>query len=232
MLINILFAYGAIVSALFICAMIFAPVMPFMLSRLLPDRVPLFILQAGGRIKPVLAKIFSGTLVTNKHGTYRETPNSGYIFRRQMIFFANDNYGSTMPFDYAAVVQTLRERGHEINTFEDLKKLWDDPVKKEEIIGLHYGRTLKVKDLQYMWPANDNPFINEAKEATEVAIERKKGGKDYIKYIAIIGGVVIIAYIAYALFKNFGKAPDMPPVSVICKYPEYVINQAAANLTM
>jgi len=232
MLINIMFGFSALVSTLFICSVMFAPVLPFIMSRLLPDRVPLFILQAGGRIKLVTAKIVSGTLVTKKHGTYRETPNSGYIHRRQMIFFAADNYGATMPFDYAMVIQILRDRGYELNTFEDLEKLWKDEKKREEIVGLHFGRTLRIKDMQYLYPANDNPYINEAKEATEIAIERAKRGQDYMKWILIIGGITIVAYIAYALFKGYSTPPEMPPVSVICKYPEYVINQMASNFTM
>lgn len=232
MVINILFGYGALMSALFLISAIFAPVMPFIMARILPDRVPLFVWGAGGRIKIVTAKLFGGTLVTKKHGTYRETPNSGYVFRRQICYFAPDNYGSTMPFDYPLVVQTLRERGHILNTFADLEALWKNSETREEIIGLGYGRTLQVKDMQYLFPANDNPFINEAKEATSIAIERTKSGTNYMQWILIIGGIAIVAYIAYALFKNFSTPPMMPPVEVICKYPEYVINQMAQNLTI
>jgi hypothetical protein len=233
MLIKILFVYSSLTSAILVALFVLTPAIQFLLARL-PDRVPLIIIKSGGRLKIVVAKLVGGVLTTKKHGTYRETPGSGYIFKRLMTFFAYDNYGSTMPFDYVHVIQTLRDRGYEINTFEDLQKLWNDPKTKEEVIGLGYSRTLKVKDMQYLWPANDNPFINEAKEAIDVTIERKKAGKDIGKILAYAFLAVIIAYIGWQLFKNYGAGA--PPAQVICQFPEQIINgmsnQVMGNVTI
>ncbi len=230
MLINILYGYATIVTALLAVSWTFAPVFPFLFARVLPDRAPLFILKAGGRIKVVLGKLFSGTIKTRKDGTYRETPGSGYIFKRVMMFFAPDNYGATMPFDYPMVIQALRERGYEINTYEDLEKLWKDPKTKEEIIGFGYGRTLKIKDMQYLWPANDNPFISEAKEAAELTIERTKQGKNYMMIAGYAFLIVIVAYIAWRLFQTYTGSG--PPVNVVCQFPDQIVNAVKANITM
>lgn len=221
-LVRILFFYGAIVSALLVMVIAFTPAIAFLIARIMPNKVPLFLIQAGGRIKLVMGTMFGGVFTTKKHGTYREAPGSAYIFKRIATFFAYDNYGSTMPFSYPYALQLLKENGYEIHTYEDLEKLWNDPNERNKIIGFVGGNTISLKDLQYMWPANDNPFINEAKEAIDLAIERKKQGKDLAKIVGYGFLILIVAYVAWSLFKGYG-APAAP-VNVLCKFPEQIVN--------
>lgn len=226
LVIKLLGLYAGLSSAVAIMCFALTPSFVYLLARVLPERVPLHLIIGENRMKIVLAKIVAGVLKTKHNGEYRITAGSGYQVKKVISYFAYDNYGATMPFNYAHAVEIMRENGHKIETFEDLQKLWENPKTKEEIIGRVKGQTLTVKDLQYMWPANDNPFVNEAKSACDIAVERLKGGKDYFKYIIIIGGVVIIAFVAYSLFKGHFN-PE--PISVLCKFPEQIVNGAQAT---
>lgn len=238
LLIKIVFTYACVITGLLSLVFIFVPVFPFIAARISKNHVPLFLIS-GSRIKIVLGKYFAGTLKTSKDGVFRETPGSGYLLKKIMCYFGWSNYGATLPADYPSVIQALKEKGYAINTYEDLKKIWDHKPEeagnlikfgdkeisfaslKKEVIEYAPGKTLILGDLQYKFPCNDNPFINEAKEAAELTIERMQKGKNYLLWLIILGGIVIIAYIAYSLFKNFSAGPA---IDVICQCPSFLGN--------
>lgn len=244
LLIKIVFTYASIITGALVLVCIFTPAIPFLIARLMAKSYALLFLIYGNRMNIVLGKFFAGTLKTKKDGVFRETPGSGYLLKRVMCYFGWSNYGATLPVEYPAILQALKEKGFAVNTYEDLKKIWDykpdDADKlikfgnkqiktselKKELLEFAPGKTVVIGDLQYKFPYNDNPFINEAKTACEVAIERMQHGRDYFKWIIIIGGIVIVAYIAYALFKNFSAGPA---VDVVCKCPAYA--SYLANVT-
>jgi hypothetical protein len=238
LLIKIIFTYASVVTGILTMIFIFTPVIPFLAARISKSYAPLFLIS-GNRMKVVLGKYFAGTLKTSKDGVFRETPGSGYLFKKVMVYFGWFSYGATLPVEYPAIVQALKEKNYPVNTYEDIKRIWsyaadqahnlvqfgNKKVKQKDLakVNLEYapGKTIVLGDLQYKFPTNDNPFINEAKEACEITIERMQKGKDYFKWIIIIGGIVIIAYVAYALFKNFNAGPA---VDVVCKCPSYLGN--------
>lgn len=202
------------------------PALPFIIARISTGHVPLGIIGVANRLRFVTAKLNIGMLLTKKDGLYQETAGSNYNLKRIPTFFAFENHGSTLPLDYPAMVQELRARGFVINNFDDFKKFYDGP-NKEAIFEYAPSKTVRVGDLQHLFPANDNPSVIEAQLVNQKTQEKLKQGKDYFKWIIIIGGIAIVAYIAYSLFNNM-SSPE--PINVICKLPD-IVGSGVSNVS-
>jgi hypothetical protein len=158
------------------------------------------------------------------------------------IYRVFSEFGSSIPSDYAPIIQTLRENGFKINTFADYKNLIDlcanekycsdylaslKGEKKEaaEImikkakelkISLMPYKTYKMHDLAFMFPNNISPVYVDAKVTAAVnrEIKKQKFANQMIIYVGIF---LFIGCIAAAVAYKMIKTPD-PIIIDTCKY--------------
>lgn len=225
----------SIEAAIIMIVFAWTPAGVFLRCRLGNSTFPLGIIGRSNRLTFVAAKHYAGTFHTKKNGIYQETPGSFYTIKKVPTFFAYEDYAATMPLKYPKIVQLLRKLWPgKINNFGDLKEQMEKPENAEKAIELNEKKpeTILIGDLQHMFPANDNPYTREAEKDAEITIQNKSKKADLVKWLLIVGGIVIIAYIAWKLFQNGNTAP----IEVVCKNPQTIINAAdvatGSNLTL
>lgn len=161
------------------------------------------------------------------------------------IFTAFSEFAFTIPKEYAAIVQELREAGFVVNNYRDLKHLVNlshdktyqseflegikDGEKYEEVkkiisklekqkLNLPLYKTIQMHELNSMFPNNISPVNVRSKVVNAVTREKKKNDakENLIKWL--IGGAVatLIISIAAALMLKFVKSGDCPDVKAVC----------------
>lgn len=196
------------------------PALKFLLARFLKDKVLMAIVSKGNRLTFTLGRAFAGIFHTKQHGLFDETEKSMYLVSRTPLFFAYANYSHTVPFDYPAIIQELRSKGAEINNYDDVVKLWNSE-HADKAISYSPSHTIKIGDLQHMFPFIDDPHLREKEKAAEVMLSQSMAGKDWKNWLIylLIAGVVV--FIIWKLFMSGNNQP----VNVTCQLPN-IINGA------
>jgi len=177
---------------------------------------------------------------------------------RAPVFDVFAEMGTSIPKEYAAIIQELREKGLKINKFSDYKHLVDlvadekyasqflekikDEKKKEEIrkgievakkmeIKVMPFKTYKVHELAYMFPNNISPVYMDAKVTNAVnrVLKKEKTKKEFLIYAAV--AVLILVIAAYMLLKLF-KSPEPQVIVKTIETGVRVSQSATGNLTL
>jgi len=175
------------------------------------------------------------------------------------VFDVFAEFGTSIPREYAANVQELREAGFKINDFRDYKHLVDlasnkryadeyvksmkTEKKKQEAeelvqqiqnhqIEVKPYKTYKVHELAFMFPFNISPVYVDAKVTNAVnrMLKKEKLKKEFMIYAAM---AVLIIVVAIVIFLKVIKTPEP---QVIIKTVETGVMAAGAvstgNLTI
>lgn len=167
-------------------------------------------------------------------------------------------YGASIPKEYPAIIQELREEGFVINTFADyahlvklsadqeyasehLEKITDAEEKKIAQERIQHLRDMdilikpykayKVHELAFMFPNNISPVYVDAKVTNAVTRQMKKMqmSQQMLIYVAI---AVLILVISVVLIFKLVKVPEVPPISVSCAQAGLQTAQGAVNATL
>jgi len=199
-----------------------------------------------------ISKMDKGFLEIHKLGSAFQTPNSHLLDSKAKIpiFTFFSNYGYSIDRDYSCIIQELKEKGLQINTYNDYikylilakdeiifdKAVEDEKISKKEIaiinhirtkgIDLKCFKTYNLKDLFHMFPNNVNIDIVDAKVLEEVN-RREKKNKDKMMNLIYIAMSVLIIVIAVVIFLKVYKTPE-PVIQII----QSGIERISENITM
>lgn len=220
------FGWGLVVTAMLITCLMWTPALLFIRARMSKTKAVAVGLGKGARISFFLADYMGGQWKTDKHGVYKESPNSTYWAFRTPIVFVYEYFGHTLPIKYPSIIQAMRKAWYFV-TFRDYKKIVETADEKEKI-EIDKTETIVVNDLMHMFPANDDPHITEKMEAATIQADRKtrEGKGDFKGWIMIIIIAALAGYLIYSFF--YGKSP---PTNVVCQFPN-LVQTAAQNITI
>lgn len=151
-------------------------------------------------------------------------------------------YGASIPKEYPAIIQELREEGFVVNSFRDyahlvklagndvyasqhlaeikdevLRKETEERIKvlKEMEITIKPYKTYKVHELAFMFPNNMTPGYVDAKVTNAVLrkVNKMKGHQQILIYGAF--AILILVIAAVIVIKTL-KTPSVPPITVSC----------------
>ena len=170
---------------------------------------------------------FQGIADVKKVGPYIITENSHTLEKKSKIpfYFAFAEFASTLPLNFASLVQKLRERGLKITNVSDLAKLaglkfdnetkvWksidekDFTQKQEDIINEEITpyQTIKLHDLAYMFPFNITPALVESKIQHMLGLKQQMFNKMtpqfVMMFIMILMGATLAAVIAFKFLQT------------------------------
>jgi len=224
------FFWGLLSTAGLIICLRFTPALQFLVSRFAKTKAVMLLIHKGNRISFTTANYNAGCFHTKKFGLFDESANSAYYAYRTPLYFAPEYYSHTLPAEFPMQIQAAKGEGFEfLNLDQFLDTAKKNPTKE---LKLANGQTIRMGDLQHMFPAIDDPHVREKEKASEVLISKGlSGGQDLKKWLILllIGGIV--AFIIWKLFLT-GKAQQA--VTVTCEYPD-IVNagaQVVSNLTL
>ncbi len=139
------------------------------------------------------------------------------------LYLAFGEFGSTLPLEFAKVIQKLREMNRKVNNVDDLahiiglkfdneKKTWvqipekelTDQQKKdrdEVEVKIDPYKTIKVHEMAYMFPFNITPALIESKIQHMLALKMSMFNKItpqfVIMFIMVMMGATLAAVIAF-----------------------------------
>lgn len=163
-------------------------------------------------------------------------------------------YGTSIPKEYPAIIQELRDAGYVVNSFRDyshLVRLTSDEVyaseyvdslkgdkKKEAIQQIKYLKALEIKikpyktykvhELAFMFPNNISPVYVDAKVTN--AVSRIRNKEKFQQQMLIYGSfAVLVLLIGLVIFMKLIKAPNCPSVECKCAQAGLDIARATVN---
>lgn len=224
------FAWGLLSTALCVFMIFLTPAIPFLSARLSKGKSVMLVIHKGNRVSFTTGTYDAGCFKTKSYGLFDETANSMYYAFRTPLYFVPEYFSHTLPHQFPMAIQGLKKGGFHFLNFLDYFRLSKEHV--EEKLKMPNGETIRMGDLQHMFPCIDDPHIREKEKANEYLIARGLSGvKDWKKYLIylLIGGVV--AFIIWKLFLG-GKSEQA--VNVICQYPDIVNSgvRAVSNLSI
>ena len=178
-------------------------------------------------------------IATHKHegiadvkgvGPFIITENSHTIEKRSKtpFYFAFGEFSSTLPLEYASIVNYLRETDNKITNINDLadligmkfdeeEKKWYKPapdklsekakerIKKIDVMIKPY-KTIKTHDLAYMFPFNITPALIESRTQHLIGLKQAMFNKMtpqlVMMFIMILMGSTLAAVIAFKFLKT------------------------------
>lgn len=240
---KIIFGAFVVTLVLFLLMWLFTPAGTFLKAKLRKADLILDVNRAqGGRFLITKGK-YQGVLDVPKVGAYMMSERSHIVEQKTKLrmFLSFGEFGSTLPLEYAYIVQKLRESGKKISNIEDLAGLigleYDEKTKswlqkkdlsEEEIqkivdlkVEIRPRETIKVHELAYMFPFNITPALIESKTQHMIGLKmglfNKMNMQYVLMFIMILMGVTLAAVIAFK-FINPGAAGET--VKVIEKVVE------------
>lgn len=173
---------------------------------------------------------FQGVADVKGVGPFIITENSHTIEQKSKLgfYFAFGEFAATLPLQYGAIIQYLRE-GNKINNISDLggligqkfdpvKKRWGNDEKKEGSedkiekdkqnfnIAIEPFKTIKLHDLAYMFPFNITPALIESRTQHMLGMKMQFFNKLNMQYvlmfIMILMGTTLAAVIAFKFLKT------------------------------
>lgn len=254
------FIFLAILFGLMLLFMtLWTPALTFFKARI--KKLPIIrLMNRAGMSKYMIMKdVWKGTGDVAKIGTFQLSDKSGITDVKSgvKVFDGFSEFGLTIPEDYAAIIQELRQAGLTINSWNDYKFYLDlvNPLKTQGILDkakdekdkarlmkvrdtlrehkvvLKPFKTYKFSDLVQMFPNNVRPEFIEARVIYKVAskIKSMKLDRQWLMYLGIF---LVIATICLIIILKFAKTPTCP--SCVCELREIggIITQTAQNLTM
>lgn len=179
----------------------------------------------------LIAKVkHQGVADVKNVGAYIITENSHTIESRSKtpIYLAFGEFGATLPLEYAAIVQSLREQGEKVTNvtdlagligmqFNEVTKVWEQ-VQEDKLTAEQKQRiknltaeitpkkTIHVCNLAYMFPFNITPALIESKTQHLLGIKMGMFNKMNMQYvlmfIMILMGATLAAVIAFKFLKT------------------------------
>lgn len=256
-------AAGAAIIFFFILVLMikFTPAKPFLKAWI--TRTPVF--RAAYRTG--FAEFLNGRIDANGMakakgiGPVQLTENSQYIEKNSKcaVYEMFAEYGATIPKEYAAILQELRERGIKIRNYDDYRTVIElatdskavakylEGLKGEDLknaqkkvaelqdlkVELKKFKSYAMHDMAFMFPNNISPLYTDAIITTEVMRERKNS-KLQKELLIVVGVTVFIILIGVAIY--FNVKPAAAPAKVVCevaqKGVEYVVQNITQNVTM
>ncbi|MCH8003903.1 MAG: hypothetical protein IH934_04715 [Nanoarchaeota archaeon] len=163
-------------------------------------------------------------------GPYIITENSHTIEKKSKLpfYFAFGEFASTLPLEFIALVQKLKETDEKFSTIDDLgkyarmkfnedKKVWEKvnedkmTEKQKELIkitevAIKPYKTLKLHDMANMFPYNITPALIESKTQHLIGLKmhmfNKLNMQYVIMFIMILMGATLAAVIAFKFLKT------------------------------
>ena len=171
-----------------------------------------------------------GIADVKKVGPFIITENSHTIESKSKtpFYFAFGEFASTLPLEYAKIIQHLRESGEKITNIEDLAELigmkfdeeqkkWVKPAegemsekakerRKDMDLKIEPYKTIKLHELAYMFPFNITPALMESRTQHMIGLKMSMFNKLNIQYvimfIMILMGTTLAAVIAFKFIKT------------------------------
>ena len=236
-----IFILAGIFLVMLILIKFFTPAFTFLKAKLTKNPI-MYVVNRSQRGRFAVAKIQHEGIAEIKHyGPVLLTENSHTIEQssNQTLFITHGEFAATIPRDYAYIVNDLREKGLDVNNWDDLDLLvtkWhagitddqiveaekEDKQKALDLIKLRDDladlktvirplKTIKIHDLQYMFPYNITPALVESKIQYEIAKKQQFWNKwlnmqTAIIIITILVGMVIAGVILWKFFGNQGTS--------------------------
>ena len=197
------------------------------------------------------------TSMTVKGIGFADMTEGSHVFEKKSknsLYFMFTEYGVTIPKEFPAIIQELRESGYEISNYDDYKKLIDlatnkefaekyiekqktkedkkkatdliEELKKLDIAIKNY-KTYKFHDLANMFPNNINPVAVENKVLNEARRQKKRQNLDRLLIYAAVA-IFIIGLTAYILI---GQLPDLSCPSCVCEIARSAVETVQTNVT-
>ena len=168
---------------------------------------------------------YQGIADVPKVGPFIVTEGSHTIEKKSKVpfYFAFGEFASTLPLEYAYIVQELRGDGERKITniddlakyvgmeFSDTTKAWVQSKNKEEKekelkVEIKPYKTIKIHDLAFMFPFNVTPALMESKTQHMIGLKMSMFNKMNMQYvlmfIMILMGTVLAAVIAFKFLKT------------------------------
>ncbi len=168
---------------------------------------------------------YQGIADVPKVGPFIVTEGSHTIEKKSKVpfYFAFGEFASTLPLEYAYIVQELRGDGERKITniddladyvgmeFSDTTKAWvqsEDKEQKETDLKVEIKpyKTIKIHDLAFMFPFNVTPALMESKTQHMIGLKMSMFNKMNMQYvlmfIMILMGTVLAAVIAFKFLKT------------------------------
>ncbi len=169
---------------------------------------------------------FQGIADVKNVGPFIITENSHTIESKSKtpFYFAFGEFASTLPLEYAVIVQQLREKEKKVTNISDLaglaglkfnedKKVWESDVKavspeKAEYLNQEITpyKTIQLHNLAYMFPFNITPALIESKTQHMIGLKQHLFNKmtpQYVMmFIMILMGGTLAAVIAWKFLKT------------------------------
>lgn len=230
----------------------FTPAKVFLKAVLSKGGVAQCITTSGMSEFKQITRIEKGFLEIKGLGNAFQTPNSHLLDAKAKVpmFTIFSNYGYSIDRDYNCIVQELREKGLQINNYDDYIKylilakdeellensIEHQQLSKQEIeiinliknkgVDLKSFKTYNLKDLYFMFPNNVNIDIVDAKVLEEVNRRERKNKEKMMNLIYVAMSVLIIV-IAVVIFLKVYKTPE-PIIQVV----QAGIERVQENITM
>lgn len=143
-----------------------------------------------------------GVAEVKKIGVYSLTEESSLKEKKSgvPIYLAPAEFASTMPPNFADMIQQLKKQGLKFKNSDELLK----EIKKRDSNWKpvnSFGEPLKVHELNNMWPYNINPSFIESKIQFKV-LERMKSWNFKPQTWIIVFAGLLFAAIAFMIIKN------------------------------
>jgi len=138
-----------------------------------------------------------GSALETKHGIFFKTEDSVCfdVKTKTATFFGFSRFAGSMPVEFPALIQELRDNGVSLTTFKDYKQA----ISKNPDMELHISplKTIKMHEVTKMFPFNLNPSL----VAEKISVEIQKRNKIMGGFInpttlliasAIAGAIIIV----------------------------------------
>lgn len=225
-----IFIIAALLLVILLLVGFFTPALIFLRAKLKKTSL-IYSVNRGQMGKFMVASHkFQGIADVSGVGPYIITENSHTLETKSKIpfYFAFGEFASTLPLEFAMIVQHLRDQGKKVTNISDLaemagmmfdekNKVWKsmprDNMSEEQKkivdemkIAIEPYKTIRIHDLAYMFPFNITPALMESKTQHMIGLKMKMFNKLNMQYvlmfIMICMGVTLAAVIAFKFLKS------------------------------
>ena len=222
----------------------FTPGITFLMSFLSRQPVVLTIDRAANSEFRLAKEDTSGTLTLPGSGTLikEEGGNTREVKTKSAMYFSFTDYGLTVPLEYAAILQEIRESGIQLDDYNDYDRLLSlasspeaqvnalrdlEPQQKERLqaflerlksekVRVWPHKTYSFQKISRMFPRNIMPVLIEQKIQNAELRAKKLAGKWDPKLITTVGFAALLVLVGAAIFFRIYQVPD---VAVSCVAP-------------